>query len=50
LQLAGGVKLHPTVADFCVIPYESMSYSGIAEDCERSGASVGLGFAISSNL
>jgi hypothetical protein len=43
-----GVKLRPTVADFGVTSDKSTIYSSKTEDCERSGASVRRGFAITS--
>jgi hypothetical protein len=42
-------KLRPTEADFGVTSYESIKYSNMAEDGERSGAVVRLGFAITLN-
>jgi uncharacterized protein YbjQ (UPF0145 family) len=50
LQLARGVKLRPTEADFGVTFYESTNYSSIAEDSERSGAGVLRSFAITSEV
>jgi hypothetical protein len=35
LQIAGGVKLRPTKADFGVNSYESTNYSNLAEDGEN---------------
>jgi hypothetical protein len=46
LQLAGGAKLRQAGAGFGVPPYESTSYSSIAEDSGRPGADVRWGFAI----
>jgi hypothetical protein len=50
LQLAEGVKLLPTVAGFGVTSGKSIIYSSKAEVSGRSGASVGWGFATSSNV
>jgi hypothetical protein len=46
LQLAGGVKLRPTEADFGITSYEATNYNIIAEGGERSGAVMRRGFAI----
>jgi hypothetical protein len=34
LQLAGGIKLRPTKADFGATPYESTNFRKLAEDGE----------------